>query len=69
MDLRERLKPTPGERLKPAPGTAAARACVRSSVRGPGPDRWLSPELAAAEQLVVAGVVLDAVEAQIGALK
>ncbi|MEA2186055.1 MAG: histidine ammonia-lyase [Solirubrobacteraceae bacterium] len=69
MDLRERLKPTPGERLKPAPGTAAARACVRSSVRGPGPDRWLSPELAAAEQLVVAGAVLDAVEAQIGALK
>jgi histidine ammonia-lyase len=69
MDLRERLKPAPGEPLKPAPGTAAARACVRSSVRGPGPDRWLSPELAAAEQIVVAGAVLDAVEAEIGALK
>ena len=57
------------EPLKPAPGTAAALRCVRSAVHGPGPDRWLSPELAAAEQLVVAGTVLDAVEAEIGALR
>ena len=56
------------EPLKPAPGTAAALACLRSRVRGPGPDRWLSPELTAAEELVGAGAVLDAVESQIGAL-
>ena len=57
------------EPLTPAPGTAAALRCVRSAVHGPGPDRWLSPELAAAEQLVAAGTVLDAVEAEIGALR
>jgi len=57
------------EPLTPATGTAAALACVRSRVRGPGPDRWLSPELAAAEQLVAGGAVLDAVESEIGALR
>lgn len=56
------------EPLKPAPGTAAALACLRSRVPGPGPDRWLSPELAAAEELVGTGAVLDAVQSQIGAL-
>jgi histidine ammonia-lyase len=56
------------EPLMPAPGTAAALACLRSGVPGPGPDRWLSPELAAAEELVRVGAVLDAVQAQIGAL-
>jgi histidine ammonia-lyase len=56
------------EPLKPAPGTAAALACLRSRVPGPGPDRWLSPELTAAEELVRVGAVLDAVQAQIGAL-
>ena len=43
---------------RPAPGTAAALACVREHVPGPGPDRWLAPELAAAEQLVSTGAVL-----------
>ena len=32
--------------LEPGPGTAAARAAVRAVVPGPGPDRWLAPELA-----------------------
>ena len=31
--------------LSPAVGTAAALACVRSRAAGPGPDRFLSPEL------------------------
>ena len=54
--------------LEPGPGTAVARAAVRSAVPGPGPDRWLAPELAEAERLVSAGGVTDAVETAIGAL-
>ena len=54
--------------LEPGPGTAAARAAVRSAVPGPGPDRWLAPELAEAERLVSTGAVTSAVESAIGAL-
>jgi histidine ammonia-lyase len=55
--------------LQPGPGTAAAQAAVRGRVEGPGPDRWLAPDLEAAEELVRSGAVLDAVEAEIGALR
>jgi histidine ammonia-lyase len=55
--------------LEPGPGTAAARAAVRGAVPGPGPDRWLAPELADAETLVVSGALLQAVEQAIGALE
>jgi len=55
--------------LSPAPGTAAAVLAVRSRVAGPGPDRFLSPELSAVEELVRSGAVLDAVEAAIGPLR
>jgi histidine ammonia-lyase len=55
--------------LAPAPGTAAALACVRSRVPGPGPDRFLSPELAAVEALVASGAVLEAVQDAIGPLR
>jgi histidine ammonia-lyase len=34
--------------LTPAPGTGAARDALRAVVPGPGPDRWLAPELQAA---------------------
>src|SRR5690606_3465950 len=34
--------------LLPGAGTGAALGVVRSAVGGPGPDRWLSPELRAA---------------------
>jgi histidine ammonia-lyase len=54
--------------LAPARGTAAALSLLRSRVPGPGPDRYLSQELAAAEELVRSGAVLDAVEAAIGPL-
>jgi histidine ammonia-lyase len=54
--------------LEPAPGTAAARAAVRAVVPGPGPDRWLAPELAEAEALVTSGAVVEAVEGAIGSL-
>ena len=56
------------EPLAPAPGTAAARDRLRADVPGFGADRWLSPELAAAEQLVGSGALVAAVEERIGEL-
>src|ERR687897_621344 len=47
--------------LRPGPGTAAALAALRAELPGPGPDRWVSPELASAERLVKSGDLLDAV--------
>jgi histidine ammonia-lyase len=55
--------------LEPAPGTTAALAVVRAGAPGPGPDRWLSPELAEIERLVASGAVLESVEAEIGELQ
>jgi histidine ammonia-lyase len=52
--------------LAPAPGTGAALAALRSRVPGPGPDRFLAPELAEVEAMVASGAVLGAVEAAIG---
>jgi histidine ammonia-lyase len=53
----------------PAAGTGAALAAVRAAgVAGDGPDRWLSPELAAAERLVRDGALLAAVQDAIGEL-
>jgi histidine ammonia-lyase len=54
--------------LVPAAGTGAARAAVRTRIEGPGPDRWLAPELAAVEDLLVGGELLAAVTAAIGEL-
>ena len=47
--------------LRPAPVTGAVRDLLRTRVDGPGPDRHLAPEIAAAEELVATGAVLDAV--------
>jgi histidine ammonia-lyase len=55
--------------LEPGAGTAAARDAVRAGVPGPGPDRWLAPELAEVEKLVMAGAVVEAVESAIGSLQ
>jgi histidine ammonia-lyase len=55
--------------LEPGAGTAAALAAVRGAVPGPGPDRWLAPELAEVEALVTSGAVVEAVESAIGALE
>ena len=53
----------------PAAPTAAAVAALREAgVEGVGPDRWLSPELARAEALVMSGKLLAAVERVTGAL-
>jgi histidine ammonia-lyase len=56
--------------LRPAPGTAAAISVLRQrGVGGPGPDRYLSVELRAAEDAVRDGSVLAAVEETVGALR
>jgi histidine ammonia-lyase len=54
--------------LEPAAGTGAALAALRERIPGADPDRWLAPELAAAEQLVEAEL-LAAVEAAVGGLE
>ena len=54
--------------LQPAAGTGAAVSLLRDRVPGPGPDRWLSPELAAAEQLLADEALVPAVEAVSGPL-
>ena len=55
--------------LRPAAGTAAARDCLREEVPGFGADRWLSPELGAAEELLASGALVAAVEEMIGGLE
>ena len=54
--------------LKPAAGTAAAVGLLRTRVPGAGPDRWLSPELAAAEQILATESLSTAVESATGPL-
>jgi histidine ammonia-lyase len=54
--------------LRPADGTAAALASVRAHVAGPGADRFVSPELRAAEAIVADGTLVAAVEDAIGPL-
>ncbi len=55
--------------LQPAAATAASVAALRTQVPGPGPDRYLSPELEAAVDLVRSGVVLAAAVAVTGPLE
>jgi histidine ammonia-lyase len=55
--------------LQPAAATGAAIEVLRQVVPGPGPDRWLTPELEAATELVAAGVLRSAVESVTGALQ
>ncbi len=54
--------------LVPAAGTSAALAALRTIVAGPGPDRIVSDELRAADELLADGTLLDAVTAAIGPL-
>jgi histidine ammonia-lyase len=55
--------------LQPAAGTGAALGVIRSRIAGPGPDRWLSPDLRAVESLLADGSLLAAVESAIGRLE
>jgi histidine ammonia-lyase len=55
--------------LRPSPATAAVVDRVRRDVEGPGPDRFVAPELAAAERLICSGAAVSAAEHVIGALQ
>ena len=49
-----------------APAVAAGRAAIREVVAGPGPDRYLAPEIEAVRVLVDGGTLLAAVEDRLG---
>ena len=49
--------------LRPASGTAAVLNVVRTVVAGPGPDRWLAPDIEAATELIRDGSITTAVTA------
>ncbi len=56
--------------LAPAAGTRAAVDALREAgVPGPGEDRFVAPELAIAERLVLDGQLLAAVEGELGELQ
>jgi histidine ammonia-lyase len=56
--------------LAPAPATAAAVAAFRQAgIAGPGPDRFLAPEMARAAELVRDGGLLAAVQGTVGELQ
>ncbi len=47
--------------LQPSPATGAVRDLVRSAgVEGPGPDRFVSPDIETVTELVLTGAVADA---------
>ncbi len=55
--------------LQPAAGTGAVRDLIRSHVPGPGPDRYLAPDIEEAHRLVVSGDILAAATGAIGGLE
>ncbi|MFJ3694756.1 histidine ammonia-lyase [Streptomyces sp. NPDC090052] len=54
--------------LTPAPGTAAVLGALRQTVEGPGPDRWLAPEIEASVRYVADGAAVAAAESAVGRL-
>jgi histidine ammonia-lyase len=54
--------------LTPGPAGVAVIAALRAVVDGPGTDRFLSPELEAADRLVASGEVRAAAESAVGLL-
>jgi len=67
LELRTTTGDTAG--ASPAAATGAVVRLLRErGVGAPGPDRFLSPEIETAVELVASGAVLSAVEAEIGAL-
>ncbi|MFJ9039258.1 histidine ammonia-lyase [Streptomyces sp. NPDC102406] len=61
IELREGLEPAPASR-------AVIEAVRKAGVQGPGPDRFLAPDLAAADTFVRSGALVAAVEAVTGPL-
>lgn len=55
--------------LTPAAGTAAVLGGLRRQVPGPGPDRFVSPDIEACHQYVVSGQALAAAESVVGPLR
>ena len=55
--------------LRPSPATAAVVDALRETVAGPGPDRFVSPELGAAERFVASSGVEQAAAAVTGAIE
>jgi histidine ammonia-lyase len=54
--------------LSPAPATAAVVAGLRAFVEGPGPDRYLGPEIDAAVEYVASGAAVQAAQTVTGPL-
>jgi histidine ammonia-lyase len=54
--------------LTPSPGTGAVIATLREHVGGPGPDRFLAPEIAAVVRLAQSGELVRAAEGAVGPL-
>ena len=55
--------------LTPAPGTGAVAAAIRRAVPGPGPDRFLAPEIEQVVRMVADGTLIRAAEAVVGPLR
>ena len=55
--------------LAPAPGTGAVAAAIRRAVPGPGPDRFLAPEIEQVVRMVADGTLIRAAEAVVGPLR
>ena len=55
--------------LAPSPATAAVLALARTRVQGVGPDRFMSPEIEAAYEMVAGGDVVAAAQSVIGELE
>jgi histidine ammonia-lyase len=54
--------------LTPSPATAAVIAAIREDVEGPGPDRYLAPEIEAVVQAAASGRLVAAAESVTGPL-
>jgi histidine ammonia-lyase len=53
--------------LQPGPATGAVVRALREHVPGPGPDRYLAPEIEAAVQFVAGGDAVRAAESALDA--
>ncbi|GAB4151189.1 MAG: histidine ammonia-lyase [Planctomycetota bacterium] len=58
-----------GEQIRPGKGVAAARRVIRSRVPGLQGDRFLAPDLARAERMILDGELVSAVEKAVGPLE
>jgi histidine ammonia-lyase len=69
LDLRLADLSGPARGVRAAAGTGAVHALLRTAVPGPGPDRFLAPEIDAVTRLVADGEVVTAASAAVGPLR